>query len=58
MKYPASPIIGGRRKRKKISGVKVVGISSLRKKKQKPIMRPIMMRILDSGIYVLIPGVM
>ena len=43
-------MMGGRRKRKKISGVRVVGISSPRKKKQRPISNPIMMRILDSGI--------
>ena len=40
MKYPASRMIGGSMKRKKMSGVSVVGGSSLVRNNKKPMMIP------------------
>ena len=56
IKYPASPMIGGSRKRKKMSGVSVVGLSSsgATKKKNNPMRRPNKTRTLDSGRNLLI----
>ena len=56
MKYPASPMMGGRRNKKKISGVRVFGsaLSSRTKKKNNPIRIPMMIKILDSGKNLLI----
>ena len=56
MKYPASPMMGGRRNKKKMSGVRVFGrVSSfLTKKKNKPMRRPTMTKMLDSGKNLLI----
>ena len=56
MKYPASPMIGGRRNKKKMSGVRVLGRaeSSLTKKKNRPMRIPQMIKTLDSGKNLLI----
>ena len=56
MKYPASPMMGGRRNKKKISGVRVFGSasSSRTKKKNNPIRIPTMIKTLDSGKNLLI----
>ena len=56
MKYPASPMMGGRRNKKKISGVRVFGSasSSRTKKKNSPIRIPTMIKTLDSGKNLLI----
>ena len=56
MKYPASPMMGGRRNKKKMSGVRVFGkaASSLTKKKNSPMRMPQIMRMLDSGKNLLI----
>ena len=56
MKYPASPMMGGRRNKKKISGVRVFGSasSSRTKKKNNPIRIPTTIKILDSGKNLLI----
>ena len=56
MKYPASPMMGGRRNKKNMSGVNVLGkaSSSLTKKKNKPMRMPMIIKMLDSGKYLLI----
>jgi hypothetical protein len=49
IKYPASRIMGGSMKRKKVSGVSVVGTLSLVRMRRKPIIMPTTMRRQDSG---------
>ena len=56
MKYPASPMMGGSKNKKKMSGVRVFGraSSSRTKKKNNPIRIPRIIKTLDSGKNLLI----